>query len=71
MHNHNHKDKDKDKDNSANLNILVICSYCKNIMDVKSGGKEYTISHGCCDECYEKEAEKINKMKPNHSKKNT
>ena len=63
---HNHKDH---KDNSANLNILVICSYCKKIMDVKSGGKEYTISHGCCDECYEKEAEKINKENYNRDNK--
>ena len=40
-------------------------------MDVKSGGKGYTISHGCCDECYKKEVEKINKMKSNRSKNNT
>jgi hypothetical protein len=40
-------------------------------MDVKSGGKAYVISHGCCPECYIKEIDKIDKMKHNHSKKNT
>jgi hypothetical protein len=63
MHNH--------KDDSANLNILVVCAYCGKIMDVKSGGKEYTISHGCCDECFIKEVEKIDKMNFTHGKKNT
>jgi hypothetical protein len=38
-------------------------------MDVKSGGKAYVISHGCCDECYVKEIEKIKEMKFNHGKK--
>lgn len=61
---HNHKDY-----NSANLNILVVCSYCKKIMDVKSGGKEYEISHGCCDECYDKEVEKIKEENSNRDKK--
>jgi hypothetical protein len=61
MHNH--------KDDSANLNIYVVCSYCKKIMDVKSGGKAYVISHGCCDECYVKEIEKIKEMKEADSKK--
>ena len=63
---HNHKDH---KDDSVNLNVLVVCSYCKKIMDVKSGGKAYVISHGCCDECYEKEAEKINKENYNRDNK--
>ena len=63
MHNH--------KDHSVNLNILVVCSYCKHPIDVKSGGKAYTISHGCCPECFKKEVEKIDKMKSNHGKKNT
>lgn len=49
------------QDNSADLNILVVCSYCKKIMDVKSGGKAYIISHGCCDECYDKEVAKFEK----------
>ena len=57
------------EENSANLNILVFCSYCKRLMHVKSGGKGYVISHGCCEECFEKEVEKIDKMKPNHDKK--
>jgi hypothetical protein len=40
-------------------------------MDVKSGGKAYVISHGCCPECYIKEIDKIDKENYNRDNNNT
>ena len=37
--------------------ILIICSYCKVIYNIKSGGAN--ASHGICPECFKREMEAI------------
>jgi hypothetical protein len=41
--------------------ITVICSYCNKIIEKKDGKGVSGISHGCCEECYKKEMEKMKK----------
>jgi hypothetical protein len=43
--------------------MLVICAYCGKIIGEKEPLEDKKISHGCCEECYLKELEKLEKLK--------